>query len=430
MLADGRIASSAHDSTVRVWDVDGDPEPVVFPVLGFPVAALPDGRLACSDTGGRVVLLSPTGADPPEPVVLTGHIYAGPTALAVLGDGRLVSGGADGVVRVWDPTAQDSPAHLGAVTALAVLPDGSPVSIGTDGAIRIWEAGTGSAAFVHRVSQYPVTALAVLNDGRLATAAGPQFGEPAPDTDICVWNTQEPAPPLVLRGHARPVIGLLPLPNGRLASEDGGETVCIWDPNRPETPIVRSDDGWDAIPPRFLQGALAQCARSAMLFHHHSGNGRKVLTRTTGDRPLGLAVLPDGRVAVSTGTGNPGWSWDDPRQPPGGIRLKDPTGGRADVTIEGHVGPVEVAAFFDDGRHVAVAGRDQVLRIWHVDTSADTTAFMGEPEVVLPDVRAAALLATSVLLVGHAQGWVSLYEVGQPPPPGPTTTRTAYPSPE
>ena len=68
-----------------------------------------------------------------------------------------------------------------------------------------------------------------------------------------------------------------------------------------------------------------------------------------------------------------------------------------------------------------------MLRIWDVDTSADSAAFAGEPEIVLPDVSAEALLARSVLLVGHAQGWVSVYDVSRPPQSGPTATQAAFP---
>ncbi len=68
-----------------------------------------------------------------------------------------------------------------------------------------------------------------------------------------------------------------------------------------------------------------------------------------------LAFSPDGRILATAG-GN------------GLIRLWDPDTGDQRIALTGHAGEVLCLAFAPDGRTLASAGEDQVIRLWDIIT--------------------------------------------------------------
>jgi hypothetical protein len=74
------------------------------------------------------------------------------------------------------PEARD---QLAAVTALAVLPEGRLASAGVHGSVLVWDLAAGSAQLLEGHT-YAVTALAVLPENRLASAGD--------DGTVRVWN--------------------------------------------------------------------------------------------------------------------------------------------------------------------------------------------------------------------------------------------------
>src|SRR5262249_8015881 len=73
-----------------------------------------------------------------------------------------------------------------------------------------------------RLEAGSVTALAVLPDGRLASASG--------DGTIRLWDPKGGAETARLEGHTEYVTALAVLPDGRLASASGDRTIRLWDP--------------------------------------------------------------------------------------------------------------------------------------------------------------------------------------------------------
>jgi WD40 repeat protein len=87
----------------------------------------------------------------------------------------VVSGSRDHTTRLWDLRCRAETArlqgHTGPVTALAVLPDGRLASGSRDKAVRLWDLSGGAETVRLQGHDGPVTALAVLPDGRLASGS-------------------------------------------------------------------------------------------------------------------------------------------------------------------------------------------------------------------------------------------------------------------
>jgi WD40 repeat protein len=95
------------------------------------------------------------------------------------------------------------------------------------------------------------------------------------------------------------------------------------------------------------------------------------LTRLTGHAGTvrGLAVLPDGRRAVTA-------SLD------GTVRLWDLGAGHEVGRFNGHVGPVLCVACDADGRHLLTGGADKTVRLWDVETRAELKRFTRHEDTV------------------------------------------------
>ena len=144
-LPDNKVASGSADCTVRVWDIDGnclhtfdiDNEWVCA------LAAWPDGRIASSGAhSGEIQLFDSTGA------LLATLPNSDPECrqandLAVLLDGRLVSATINNPrIQILDAAGNlvcTPQGHTHTVTALAVLQDGKLASGSWDKTVRIWE---------------------------------------------------------------------------------------------------------------------------------------------------------------------------------------------------------------------------------------------------------------------------------------------------
>ncbi len=250
-LADGRLVSASRDTTLRVWARDG--QRGTWACAGtlrghtgeiYAVADLGDGRVASGslDKSVRVWDTSAEG-DAACVITLSGHTD---TVLAVgrLPSGRIMSASEDRSLRIWDPAAAaaadaDADAgHSARVNAAALLPGGVVVTASDDETLRVWAAASGTCAATLRGHGAPVNALAVLRDGRCASAAGCRwsiydrsaYGTAAysPDNSLRVWDVAARRCDAVLLGHATAARALVALPDGRLASGGEDATVRIW----------------------------------------------------------------------------------------------------------------------------------------------------------------------------------------------------------
>jgi WD40 repeat protein len=149
----GKLASAAEDKTVRLWNTADGAElaKVEAPAPATSLVALPGGQVATGHADNlirRWTLPAEAGGAITAAGEIAGH--TGPIAgLAVLGGEKpaLVSGSADGTSRVWnlaDNKQVLEVAHGAAVTAVAARPGGKQLaSAGADNQIKLWNAADG-----------------------------------------------------------------------------------------------------------------------------------------------------------------------------------------------------------------------------------------------------------------------------------------------
>jgi WD40 repeat protein len=313
-----------------------------------------------------------TGRTGPQLVGVIGRHDDGVVgALAVSPDGRVVSGGTDGTVRMWDPGRPEDPGAVigrhddGAVGAVAVSPDGRVVSGGTDGTVRMWDPGRpedpGAVIGRHERRWHPVldrvifgdgvAALAVLPDRRVISASG--------DDTIRMWDPSTPGDVGTVLGrhdgaHAvRTILDddrvisadgvdcLAVLPDGRVASAGGDGAIRLWDPARPGADL----------------GVLGQHSQYAAV--------------------LALAVLPGGRV-VSGGSDGMVLVWD-PRNP-----------GDEGIVLSEHDAPVLTLTALPEADGRVVSGSGAMVRLWdpaRLGPGTGLAGYFADVVAMLPDGR-------------------------------------------
>jgi serine/threonine-protein kinase len=264
---DGRAVTCATDKTVRVWDVETGEQLRQFAVP-FPtargLALLGANRLVVTFTADPTVRMYDLNIGK-ELWQFSGHTKGVISAAALPGGKRFLTSGHDGTVRLWDGDSgqeqarfdMKSPAH-----GLAVTPDGKQFLVGcADKTVRLWSLESRS-----EVRRITVAAIAwrvgVSADGTQAA-----FGS---DAQIVLWT---------------------------LAN---GDTYTVSGPTRFVDGTAFTRDR------RFvLAGSMD---RSLYVWDVTNGQiSAKVTEHTNNVR--GVAISPDGRYAVTTGTDGTAMSW-------------------------------------------------------------------------------------------------------------------------
>lgn len=381
----------------------------------FGAAFTPDGSgLYTGGTDGRARLTGTPAADGAAGAgalvrEFPGHTPAGLTDLAVTPDGKLlVTAGEDKTVRVWEAgtgkPARSFQGHLTKVLGLAVRPDGRQVaSAGADGTIRLWDLSPTDDHRSLTAAAGPVWAAAVSPDGKRAAAAGA-------DKLIRVYDPETGALEATLSGHTAAVTALAFLPDGRLASAGGDRVVRIWDVaakkqltelsghELPVLTLATSPDG-----KLLVSGAADRTARG-----WDPAGGKPLWTWTGKSAVCGAAVRPGGsQVALGTADG--------------GLVVLDVAGGtpKERFAQTAHVAGVAAVGYSPDGSRLASAGGDGVLRVWAVDangTPAPLARFDGQARPGTP-AGAAPLAAVAFAPDGRqvaaagADGVVRIWDV-------------------
>jgi WD40 repeat protein len=112
--------------------------------------------------------------------------------------------------------------HQDWVWSLAVLNDGRLASASEDKTICLWDLGARTAK-VLRGHDGGVVSLTILANGNIAYASK--------DGTIRIWEP-DTGKSITLAGHTGRVWALAPLKDGRFVSGSGDKTILLWDPSK------------------------------------------------------------------------------------------------------------------------------------------------------------------------------------------------------
>jgi WD40 repeat protein len=335
-----RADGPARDYLVRLWDLETGKELRPFeghtgPICGARFSA--DGGRAISCGQDATVRLWEVDSGK-EVRRFEGHLWPVSDAAFSPDGRRAVSGGSDGTVRLWDVETGQEPRPLtgptGRARQAAFLPDGRHLlTAGRDRMVRLWDVAEGREARRFEGHTDPVVSLALSADGRLALSGSHQdefYMPQPPDGDRTgpwrLWDVQ----------------------TGKQLRRFSG-------PSTPSTPwvacVALSPDG---------KRAVTSCESRVLLWDVDSGRELRALEEGTRATVEGVALLPDGRRALSISNSGAVCLWDLDR----GKELRG---------FKGHPGGITAVAIAPDGRSaVATCGHDAPLRLW--DLTGDDSA--------------------------------------------------------
>jgi cytochrome c len=280
--------------------------------------------------------------------------------------------------------------HGGPVRGLAISADGSQALSGSfDGTAIRWSLATNAALELLRFHAGAVNAVALLKDGRAATA-----GE---DGQIALWKPGERQPSAVLEGHQGPVVSLALSADGTLlASASWDRTARLWALTGGSRRVIQGNaqnvNGVAFTPDAVVTAGYDSTVRIFPL----AGGAPAIATLPT---PLStVAVAPDGTIITAGGDGKiyllsaagaieaaiealptpiiaVAAAGDGRRIAAAGVRGSVAIIGRGSRKVErllvGPGLPVWSAAFFPDNRTLLTGGTDRMIRRWN--------ALTGEP---------------------------------------------------
>jgi WD40 repeat protein/tRNA A-37 threonylcarbamoyl transferase component Bud32 len=354
---DGKRLASAAGGDVKVWNAQTGKELRTFTlkdaVERIPVFS-PDGKrvASCCDNDYRIVKVWDTQSGQ-ELLAIRGNT-SGVRGMAFSPDGQHLAGGSlEGTLKVWDAqTGQElltCKGHTAAVNGVAFSPDGKHLaSASNDNTGRLWNAQTGQEVWTFRGHTRFVNGVAFSPDGKhLASASG--------DHLVKVWDVQTGQELLTIRGHSDWVRSVTFSPDGKhLASASADNTVKVWDAQTGQKPLTLKAGTTPVAGVAFSPDGKRLASIST------EPGGGKVWDAQTGQQFLrlqgvttagasGLAFSPDGKRLASGNAGGSGFPH---------VNVWDAQTGQGILLLLGHTRGVGSVAFSADGKYLASGAPD------------------------------------------------------------------------
>jgi cytochrome c len=276
---------------------------------------------------------------------LTGHGGPVRAVLPLPDEQHIVSASFDHAVILWDARAGQARAvarwHRGSVNALALLPDGRIASAGEGGRIALWAPGLGAEpAQILEGHTGQVAALAVRGEN-LASAAW--------DGSARLWNLADGSAK-ILEGHRGNVNAVAFRADGTLVSAGFDGTIRLWAADGSNQIIAEAGLPLNALIALPDGGLAAGGVDGILRLIAANGAMREV---EAGARPIvALSLDASGaRLAVASLGGN--------------VTIWGLEAARLLHTLEGPGLPVWSLAFAPDGRLLWTGGADRQVRRWN-----------------------------------------------------------------
>ena len=393
---DGQYVIVGEDTRMVVLEAESGAFHSFFPGPGQNFVVLsfsPDGRrLAASNYDGNIRIWNyADGELDPNPLILSGH-KALVGGIAFTDEGRaLFSGSLDGTVREWDVSSLGGGefgiyGHEDRPIDAAFSPDGRLVaSASLDGTAKIWDTVSREERFTLSGHEDWVVGVEFHPDGRtLATSSN--------DGTVRIWDVETGAEKMVIQAHDlgsgfySGAKGLAYAPDGRHLATGGADAMArIWDVDSGEMLLELAGHSGKIFSVTYnADGSrLITSGDDGTIKVWDTADGRELWSLAADESIIwGAAFSPDGsRLASGHDSGQVMvWSFDDPDAEP---QLLWQT--------EHHPQWVGTPGFSPDGDYLVVPGADQTS-IYNADTGEHLIdlGYAASAAVFSPDGRIVA----------------------------------------
>jgi len=372
------IASGSDDSTVKVWNVPVNYLPGItkrcfrtwWPVVNKEGDWSPDWHVdGCYNYEAKP-------APSRELVILNGHrerIFS----VDFSPDGKLLaSAGDDLTIKLWETSNWRETASLTGhgqqIRSVAFSPDGRTLaSGGYDRFVKLWDVAERRELSTIRGHGGRIYNVAFSPDGKtLATASD--------DHTAKVWNVAADVSPITeLKSHTNEINAAVFSPDGKtIATGSDDQTIKLWDANtgRELKTLVGHNARVQSLAFSPDGNRLAASDRQGAVIFWDAATGQPQLKIPVYQgEAIGLAFSPDGNKLAVAGYGE----IYSTKLPIYGVTLLDANSGQRLAFFKGHTTRTLAAAFSPDGKLLASAGSDFVVKLWNAETEQELVTLKG-----------------------------------------------------